>query len=77
MFEKYEQFSAKTKTQISNDICVFAGGEGGIRTHVPAMDKTISSRSRYDLFDTSPYVYLNISQMQFWELCMGNVINLY
>ena len=32
------------------------GGEGGIRTHVPAMDKTISSRSRYDLFDTSPYI---------------------
>ena len=33
------------------------GGEGGIRTHVPVMDKTISSRSRYDLFDTSPNMF--------------------
>ena len=34
-----------------------SGGEGGIRTHVPVMDKTISSRSRYDLFDTSPNMF--------------------
>ena len=24
---------------------------------MPVMDKTISSRSRYDLFDTSPYMF--------------------
>ncbi len=29
-------------------------GDGGIRTLVPGTDKTISSRSRYDHFDTSP-----------------------
>ena len=31
------------------------GGEGGIRTHVPLADKTLSRRPRYDHFGTSPY----------------------
>ncbi len=32
-----------------------AGGEGGIRTHVPVLpDHPISSRRRYDRFGTSP-----------------------
>src|SRR5262249_41293876 len=30
------------------------GGEGGIRTHVPLRDKTLSRRPRYDHFGTSP-----------------------
>ena len=35
-------------------------GDGGIRTHVPLTGgKAISSRSRYGLFDTSPYVLYN------------------
>jgi hypothetical protein len=34
-----------------------AGGEGGIRTHVPELpDHPISSRRRYDHFGTSPAV---------------------
>ena len=35
---------------------VISGGDGGIRTHGPLTDQTISSRSRYDHFDTSPYM---------------------
>lgn len=34
---------------------LFSGGEGGIRTHVPHhWGNSISSRARYDRFDTSP-----------------------
>ena len=38
---------------------IYAGlsnsGDGGIRTHVPGLtDNSISSRARYDRFDTSP-----------------------
>ena len=35
---------------------VISGGDGGIRTHGPLRIKLISSRSRYDHFDTSPYM---------------------
>ena len=54
----------------------YIGGEGGIRTHVPAMDKTISSRSRYDLFDTSPYI-LTVwkNKENFWEFSLGTAKN--
>ena len=34
----------------------FFRGDGGIRTHVPGLtDNSISSRARYDRFDTSPF----------------------
>ena len=35
---------------------VLGGGAGGIRTHVPD-GNTISSRARYDHFDTAPCIY--------------------
>ena len=42
---------------------IYAGlsnsGDGGIRTHVPGLtDNSISSRARYDRFDTSPSLLL-------------------
>ena len=50
-------------------------GDGGIRTHGPVLpDQTISSRSRYGLFDTSPDKY----QYQYSEkrrILMGNQKN--
>ena len=35
---------------------VISGGAGGIRTHGPLRIKLISSQSRYDHFDTAPYL---------------------
>jgi hypothetical protein len=44
----------------------FAGGEGGIRTHVPGKpDHLISSQRRYDHFGTSP------EQVVFYQSCRG------
>ena len=43
-------------TSILQHLCgFFFRGDGGIRTHVPGLtDNSISSRARYDRFDTSP-----------------------
>ena len=38
-------------------------GDGGIRTHVPGLtDNSISSRARYDRFDTSPDMRCAVSK---------------
>ena len=56
-------------TSILQHLCgFFFRGDGGIRTHVQGLtDNSISSRARYDRFDTSPdsvYVPDPISQKQ-------------
>ena len=50
-------FQLATHDKIINQYTstLFYGGEGGIRTHVPAYaDHLISSQRRYDHFGTSP-----------------------
>ena len=59
----FKLFQHKTRagTGLPMDSSFCAGllisGDGGIRTHVPGLtDNSISSRARYDRFDTSPSV---------------------
>ena len=57
----YFQNKTRAGTGLPMDSSFCAGllisGDGGIRTHVPGLtDNSISSRARYDRFDTSPSV---------------------